>query len=205
MTAGPMAPAGVDAHSDRLMVRRGEPGVTHRAYAPKLADSQEPGTTPEDRFATGRGSEAALETAGPSCTDGPGRQGVLRARPPQGRWPPATPAKRTRPYDLTDPALARVRARPRPELWDPDEPMTLHEAVAPMFPAGPISVWTLRTARRQGQLGTVTVAGRIYTSVEAVRAMTRPNQLGPSRDSGAARAPADQPFQVASATRPGKA
>ena len=78
------------------------------------------------------------------------------------------------PYDLTDPALTRVRARPTPDLWDPAEPLTLLEAAALMFPMGPVRLNTLRRARKQGLLATKLVCNRLYTRIEAVRAMTMP-------------------------------
>ena len=78
------------------------------------------------------------------------------------------------PYDLDDPALTRVRARPTPDLWDTTEPLTLLEVAALMFPLGPVSPNTLRRARSQGQLATRMVCHRIYTTIEAVRAMTLP-------------------------------
>ena len=83
------------------------------------------------------------------------------------------------PYDLTDPALTRIRARPTPDLWDPTEALTLIEAAALLFPLGPIGFNTLRRARSQGQLATRMVCHRLYTSIEAVQAMTLPEITPP--------------------------
>lgn len=49
-------------------------------------------------------------------------------------------------------ASVRIAQRPRPELWDPDELMTLAEAAAVFFPDGPFSLSSLRTAIRDGDL-----------------------------------------------------
>ncbi len=215
MSTRPTSQVGTDFCPDHPIEQRDERLVARPPYAPMTAGRPDIESAPRDGVASvpGPGSEVSSKTAGPgretalSYTENRGRTGTARARSPQGRWPPATPARRTRPpYDLTDPALGRVRARPRPDQWDPDEPLTLHEAAALMFPAGPITAWTLRTARRQGQLGTATVAGRIYTSVEAVRAMTRPssNPPGPPDDAGAARVPVDPPSQPVSSSPLGR-
>lgn len=49
--------------------------------------------------------------------------------------------------------------------------MSLAEAAALFFPAGPIRVSALRTAIRRGELGWVMIAGRIYTTPAAVAVM----------------------------------
>lgn len=92
------------------------------------------------------------------------------------------------PIDLTDPALVRVRARPTPDLWEQTEPMTLIEAVALLFPLGPVSLSTLRRARKRGQLATKSVCNRLYTTIEAMRAMTLP-EMTPNPEPPAVTAP----------------
>ena len=49
--------------------------------------------------------------------------------------------------------------------------MALHEAVALMFPLGPLTVSSLRTAIANGRLGHARIAGRIYTTRAALAAM----------------------------------
>lgn len=71
-------------------------------------------------------------------------------------------------------ASARIAQRPRPELWDPDELMTLAEAAAVFFPDGPLSLSSLRTAIRDGDLAITRVAGKILTTPRAIKEMTKP-------------------------------
>jgi hypothetical protein len=70
--------------------------------------------------------------------------------------------------------MARVQARPRPEQWDADEPMTLREAAAVFFPDGPLTLSSLRTAASNGQLATIRVAGKDLTTPKSVRALVQP-------------------------------
>jgi hypothetical protein len=70
--------------------------------------------------------------------------------------------------------LIRVRGRPRPELWNDDEPMTLAEAVAVFFPNGPLTLSSLRTAVCAGQLAVVRVAGKDLTTPKAVKQLVTP-------------------------------
>jgi len=51
--------------------------------------------------------------------------------------------------------------------------MTLAEAARLHWPHGPITVATLRTAARQGDLGIVTLAGKHFTTPAAIRVMGR--------------------------------
>ena len=118
--------------------------------------------------------------------------GPSRARPPEGRWPPATPRRRGGPVDWSDPALVRVAARPRLDSWSDTEPLILAEAAALLCPEGfPITVTTLRTARAAGTLATFRMAGRIYTTPADLRAMSRTEVLPrpplPARARGLAR------------------
>ena len=75
------------------------------------------------------------------------------------------------PYDMTQPALRRVRLRPDPDHWRPDELMTIPEAAALFFPDGPLSPRGLLTARRDAKLATTMVARKIMTTPGAIRAM----------------------------------
>lgn len=67
----------------------------------------------------------------------------------------------------------RVLRRPDPEAWRSDELVALHEAVALLWPRGPVTVSMLRTAIRKGQLGHTRIAGRIYTSLAELAAMSK--------------------------------
>lgn len=71
-------------------------------------------------------------------------------------------------------ALARVKRRPKPDEWRGDEPVMLREAVALFFPEGPLTITSFRAAIRRGELGFVKVAGKMFTTPDAVREMTRP-------------------------------
>jgi hypothetical protein len=65
----------------------------------------------------------------------------------------------------------RVGERPRPEDWREDEPMTLAEAAALLWPRGPITASTLRTAYRQGDLEVAMVARKLLVTRAQVAAM----------------------------------
>ncbi|MCP1558837.1 UNVERIFIED_ORG: hypothetical protein M2438_002927 [Methylobacterium sp. SuP10 SLI 274] len=66
---------------------------------------------------------------------------------------------------------ARIVARPDPEQWKEDELLTLPEAAALLWPDGPLTVSSLRTAVRDGQLQVAVVAGKILTNRAALRLM----------------------------------
>ena len=70
--------------------------------------------------------------------------------------------------------LVRVEKRPRPEQWVDDEPMTLVEAAAVFFPEGPLTVASLRTTIRRGELAYVMRAGKMLTTPGAMRDMMKP-------------------------------
>lgn len=70
--------------------------------------------------------------------------------------------------------LARAIARPKPEQWDLDEPMTLAEAVAVFFPDGPLTLYALRTAGAQGDLAIARCGGKHLTTPRALKDFTRP-------------------------------
>jgi hypothetical protein len=65
----------------------------------------------------------------------------------------------------------RVARRPDPDAWSQDELLGLHEAVALLWPRGPLTVSSLRTAIASGALAYVRIAGRIYTTIAALAAM----------------------------------
>jgi hypothetical protein len=53
--------------------------------------------------------------------------------------------------------------------------MTLSEAAALFWPAGPLSTASLRTAHRNGQLAVAVIARKFLTTKAAVEAMAREN------------------------------
>jgi hypothetical protein len=65
--------------------------------------------------------------------------------------------------------------------------MALHEAVALMFPLGPLTVSSLRTAISNGRLGHARVAGKIYTTRRAVAAMAMCRRTASAEDGSGAR------------------
>lgn len=67
----------------------------------------------------------------------------------------------------------RVLARPDIDAWSDWEPINLKECCALFFPHGPLTVRSLRTAIRDGALGTTRIAGKIYTSKQAVLDMMK--------------------------------
>jgi hypothetical protein len=78
----------------------------------------------------------------------------------------------------------RVSRRPDPAAWSEDELIALHEAVALLWPRGPVTVSTLRTAIAAGELAHARIAGRIYTTRAALAAMAACRRT-PSADGGA--------------------
>ena len=82
---------------------------------------------------------------------------------------------------LTDRERRRVAARPLVTQWDRCELMTLAEAVAVCMPDGPLTVRSLRTARAAGQLATCTIAGKIFTTVQAVETISATRPLDPDK------------------------
>lgn len=67
----------------------------------------------------------------------------------------------------------RVAARPNPCDWSDDELMTLAEAAALMWPAGPLTASSLRTAYRAGELETVLIARKLLVTKAALARMTQ--------------------------------
>lgn len=66
----------------------------------------------------------------------------------------------------------RVAARPDPRDWTDDELMTLAEAAALMWPQGPLTASSLRTAYRAGELETAMIARKLLVTKAALAAMT---------------------------------
>ncbi|MEH2524199.1 hypothetical protein V1288_002108 [Bradyrhizobium sp. AZCC 2176] len=80
---------------------------------------------------------------------------------------------------------ARVEARPTPESWDMDELMTLKEAVDLHWPQGPITVATLRTAIRDGQLAVCAIAGKFFLTRRLLLGLSTGRVLPRSREARA--------------------
>lgn len=70
------------------------------------------------------------------------------------------------------PKPRRIAARPDPKDWAEDELLTFSEAAALLWPDGPITASTLRTAYRQGLLEVTLLARKLMTTKRCVQAMT---------------------------------
>lgn len=57
-------------------------------------------------------------------------------------------------------------------MWSIDELMTLSEASLLFWPDGPLTVTSLRTAVRHGQLDIVEIAGKLLTTKSAIQRMS---------------------------------
>jgi hypothetical protein len=66
----------------------------------------------------------------------------------------------------------RVAARPNPCDWADDELMTLAEAAALMWPQGPLTASSLRTAYRAGELEVAMIARKLLVTKAALAQMT---------------------------------
>lgn len=77
--------------------------------------------------------------------------------------------------------VKRWLSRPDPGSWAPDELMALNEVAAIFFPDGPLTLTSLRTAVRRGELHVTRINGKLYTTPAAVAAMTScaPAPVGP--------------------------
>jgi hypothetical protein len=91
----------------------------------------------------------------------------------------------------------RVARRPDPDLWSADELIALHEACALLWPSGPVTVSSLRTAIACGELAYVRIAGRIYTTRAELSAMAACRKNG-SAGGGAGAREADRDARLAS-------
>jgi hypothetical protein len=65
----------------------------------------------------------------------------------------------------------RVAARPSPCDWADDELMSLQEAAALLWPAGPLTASSLRTAYRRGELEVVVIARKILVTKKGLAGM----------------------------------
>jgi hypothetical protein len=66
----------------------------------------------------------------------------------------------------------RIAARPDPSSWGDDELLTFSEAAALMWPQGPLTASSLRTAYRGGALEVVIIARKLLVTKAAIRRMT---------------------------------
>jgi hypothetical protein len=66
----------------------------------------------------------------------------------------------------------RIAVRPDPAQWADDELMTFAEAAALLWPQGPLTASSLRTAYRAGQLEVTVIARKLLVTKAAIRAMT---------------------------------
>jgi hypothetical protein len=66
----------------------------------------------------------------------------------------------------------RIAARPDPKDWGDDELMTFAEAANLLWPLGPLTASSLRTAYRAGALEVVLIARKLLTTKRAISAMT---------------------------------
>lgn len=123
--------------------------------------------TPKDgRLDLGEGEPGAERAAAP-LTDPAGETsvGAIDSRDGDRLHRAETPAKRS-------PRVPpRIADRSRIEEWADDELLTLPEAAALFWPAGPITTNTLRTAERDGTLTVTKVAGKFFTTPMAIRRM----------------------------------
>lgn len=69
--------------------------------------------------------------------------------------------------------LPRIAARPDPDQWGNDELLTLQEAAALFWPLGPLSVSSLRTAIKDGQLAYTEIAGKFLTTKSSIARMSK--------------------------------
>jgi hypothetical protein len=92
---------------------------------------------------------------------------------------------------------SRVLERPDPAQWGDQELMNFKEAIALFWPAGPLTIHSLRTAHRQGQLGVAVIAGKFLTTKAAIAEMgscvrktkaTAPESTANDRETARARA-----------------
>jgi hypothetical protein len=66
----------------------------------------------------------------------------------------------------------RVEKRPSPDQWDDDELLTFDEAASRLWPDGPLTATSLRTAARNALLDVAEIAGKILTTKAALKRMS---------------------------------
>lgn len=69
------------------------------------------------------------------------------------------------------PKPRRIAREPNPDAYSDSTPLTLAEAAALLFPDGPYSESSLRTAARQGLLEVTVLTRKMTTDKAAVRKM----------------------------------
>lgn len=67
----------------------------------------------------------------------------------------------------------RIAARPDPSQWGEDELLTLREAASLLWPDGPLTERSLRTAARDGRLPVTMIARKLLTTRRALREMSQ--------------------------------
>jgi hypothetical protein len=65
----------------------------------------------------------------------------------------------------------RIAARPDPAQWSDDELMTFQEAAALLWPQGPLTASSLRTAYRAGELEVVMIARKLLVTKRGLAEM----------------------------------
>lgn len=80
--------------------------------------------------------------------------------------------KRTQGKNAREPPR-RILSRPNPADWVDDELMSFPEAASLFWPDGPLSVTSLRTAHRNGQLAVAEIAGKFLTTKRSIEEMTK--------------------------------
>ena len=65
----------------------------------------------------------------------------------------------------------RVAKRPDPKDWAADELMTFAEAAALLWPDGPLTASSLRTAYRSGELEVTLIARKLLVTKAAIQRM----------------------------------
>lgn len=66
----------------------------------------------------------------------------------------------------------RVAARPDPGAWGEDELLSFSEAAALLWPDGPLTASSLRTAYRAGELEVTVIARKLLVTRRALAEMT---------------------------------
>jgi hypothetical protein len=75
----------------------------------------------------------------------------------------------------------RIAARPDPKDWGEDELLSFAEAAALLWPDGPLTASSLRTAYRANELEVTMIARKLLTTKRAIGAMTlAARRKGPS-------------------------
>ena len=86
---------------------------------------------------------------------------------------------------MSNPLPRRVAARPDPEDWADDELLTFVEAAALLWPQGPLTASSLRTAYRSGQLEVTLIARKLLVTKESLKTMQRASRRPAQRRDGA--------------------